>query len=174
MGLMANSVSIYQYEVSGEITASDKRLWVQECLGKNHFEPIENSSEGESIGWVHFDEPMNSDFAVFSSFSFEQYFIFTLRKDTRRVPASLLKNLVEKECVEWLKERPKLAKVPFQRKREIRENIQAALLAKALPEPSMVDVLWDSSKNIVTIASISTKVLEDSCNSGFATCDATG
>jgi hypothetical protein len=71
-----------------------------------------------------------------------------------------VKNLVEKECAEWLKERPKLKKVPFQRKREIRENIHAALLARSLPDPSVYDVLWNSATDIVSISAISTKVLD--------------
>jgi hypothetical protein len=160
MGIMSNTVSIYQYEVVGDIPEKDKALWVRKCLEENRFEPIDNTPDPESIGWVRFDEHTNSDFSTTGAFSFEDYYIFTLRKDVRKVPAPLLKNLVEKECSEWLKERPKLSKVPFQRKREIRENIQAALLARSLPNPSVCDVLWNARANIVTIASISTKVLD--------------
>ncbi len=160
MGIMSNSVSIYQYEVTGEIPGNDHRMWVQQCLEKNRFEPIDATPDPESTGWVRFDEHMNSDFGNLASFSFEDYYIFTLRKDVRKVPAALLKNLVEKECGEWLKERPKLHKVPFGRKREIRENIHAALLAKSLPDPSVCDVLWNEKTNILSIASISTKTLD--------------
>ncbi len=160
MGIMSNTVSIYQYEVIGEIPGNDKRLWVRQCLEKSRFEPIDTTSDPESTGWVRFDEHMSSDFVSLASFSFEDYYIFALRKDVRKVPAALLKNLVEKECGEWLKERPKLSRVPFQRKREIRENIHAALLAKSLPDPSVCDVLWNTKTNIVSIASISTKALD--------------
>ncbi len=160
MGIMSNTVSVYQYEVSGDMPAGDMRPWVQQCLEKNRFVPIDTTPDPESSGWVRFDEHMNPDFGTFSAFTLGDYHIFSLRKDVRRVPAALLRNLVEKECGEWLKERPKLSRVPFQRKREIRENIHAALLARSLPEPSVCDVLWNSATNIVTIGSISTKTLD--------------
>ncbi|HQI00191.1 MAG TPA: recombination-associated protein RdgC [Deltaproteobacteria bacterium] len=160
MGIMSNTVSIYQYEVAGDVPKKDRTQWIGKCLEDNRFEPIDATPDPESVGWVRFDEHTNSDFSTPGAFSFEDYCIFTLRKDVRKVPAALLKNLVEKECGEWLKERPKLSKVPFQRKREIRENIQAALLAKSLPNPSVCDVLWNTRTNIVTIASISTKLLD--------------
>jgi hypothetical protein len=155
-----DSVSIYQYEVAGDIPKKDRMLWVQKRLEENRFEPIDATSDLESVGWVRFDEHTNSDFSTPGAFSFEDYCIFTLRKDVRKVPAALLKYLVEKECGEWLKERPKLSKVPSGRKREIRENIQASLLARSLPTPGVCDVLWNLSTNIVTIAGISTKLLD--------------
>ncbi|HQQ16200.1 MAG TPA: recombination-associated protein RdgC [Deltaproteobacteria bacterium] len=160
MGIMSNTVSIYQYEVAGDIPDGDRRLWIQQCLEKRRFEPVENVPDGEATGWVRFDEHTSSDFGVLGAFSFEHYCLFTLRKDVRKVPAALLKNLVEKECAQWLKERPKLQKVPVSRKREIRENIHASLLARSLPDPSVYDVLWNTETGIVTVANISTKALD--------------
>lgn len=160
MGIMSNTVSICQYEVAGEIPGSDVRLWIQQCLEGAKFEPIDTVPDGESQGWVRFDEHTSSDFSVFDAFSFEHYCLFTLRRDVRKVPAALLKNLVEKECVQWLRERPKLHKVPASRKREIRENIQASLLAKTLPDPSVCDVLWNTQTGLVTIANIGGKMLD--------------
>jgi hypothetical protein len=160
MGIMSNTVSIYQYEVQGKIPDKDQRQWIQKRLMESRFEPIDASPDPETAGWVRFDEHGSSDFGILGSFNFEDYCIFTLRRDVRKVPAALVKNLVEKECGEWLKERPKLHKVPLSRKREIRENVFASLLAKSLPEPSFFDVLWDLKTNVVTVANISTKVLD--------------
>lgn len=160
MGIMSNTISIYQYEVLGDFPEGDLRLWIQQCLEKNRFEPIDTVPDGEAVGWVRFDEHTGSDFGSFDAFSFEHYCLFTLRKDVRKVPAALLKNLVEKECGHWLKERPKLHKVPAGKKREIRENIHASLLARSLPDPSAVDVLWNTETGTVTVANIGVKVLD--------------
>ena len=46
------------------------------------------------------------------------------------------------------------------RRVEIRENIHAALLARTLPTPSTVDILWNTLTKVVTVANISTKTLE--------------
>lgn len=162
MGIMSNTISMYQYEVGGT-PAAEKTVsveWIQDRLEYGRFEPITDLSTISSVGWVHFDDPNDSDFSNINSFSIDIYLAFTLRKDVRKVPGSLLKNMVEKACSEWLKEHPKLRKVPKLRKQEIKDNIQAALLAKSLPQPSMVDVLWDTVRNIVTVASTSTSVLD--------------
>jgi len=162
MGIMSNTISMYQYEVGGT-PAAEKTVsveWIQDRLEYGRFEPITDPSTSVSVGWVHFDDPNDSDFSNTNSFNIDHYLAFTLRRDARKVPGALLKNMVEKACSEWLKERPKLRRVPNSRKKEIKENIHAALLAKTLPQPSMVDVLWDTDKNIVTIASISTNVLD--------------
>jgi hypothetical protein len=160
MGIMSNTVSIYQYEVKGKIPEKDQKLWIQQRLVENRFEPIDTVPDPESSGWVRFDEHANSDFGSLGTFNFEDYCVFSLRRDVRKVPAALVKNLVEKECGEWLKERPKLSRVPLSRKREIRENVYAALLGKALPEPAIFDLLWDLKTGVVTVANISTKVLD--------------
>ncbi len=160
MGIMSNTVSIFQYEVQGKIPEKDQKLWIQQRLAENRFEPVDTTPDPESSGWVRFDEHANSEFSSLAAFNFEDYCVFTLRRDVRKVPAALVKNLVEKECGEWLRERPKLHKVPLSRKREIRENVHAALLARSLPEPSLYDVLWDLKAGVVTVANISAKVLD--------------
>lgn len=162
MGIMSNTISMYQYEVGGT-PAAEKTVsveWIQDRLEYGRFEPITDPSTSESVGWVHFDDPNDSDFSNINSFNIDHYLAFTLRRDVRKVPGALLKNMVEKACGEWLQERPNLRKVPKSRKQEIKDNIQAALLAKSLPQPSMVDVLWDTVRNIVTVASTSTSVLD--------------
>ncbi|HOO45171.1 MAG TPA: recombination-associated protein RdgC [Deltaproteobacteria bacterium] len=160
MGFMANTLSMYQYTVKGDLPKDNMGEWVRQCLEKNRFEPIDLTPDPESVGWVRYDDHMNSDFASEGVFRFEDYFLFTLRQDIRKVPAALLKNLIEQECVQWLKERPKLSRVPQKRRAEIRDDIHSALMSKTLPSPSVYDVLWDTKKNIVSISSISTKILD--------------
>jgi hypothetical protein len=86
MGIMSNTVSIYQYRVEGKVPGNDRRLWVQQCLEKSRFEPIDTTPDAESTGWVRFDDHMSSEFGAYGTFSFEDYFIFSLRRDTRKVP----------------------------------------------------------------------------------------
>jgi len=160
MGFMANTLSMYQYTVKGDLPKDNMGEWVRQCLEKNRFEPIDLTPDPESVGWVRYDDHMNPDFASEGVFRFEDYFLFTLRQDIRKVPAALLKNLIEQECVQWLKERPKLSRVPQKRRAEIRDDIHSALMSKTLPSPSVYDVLWDTKKNIVSISSISTKILD--------------
>jgi len=160
MGFMANTSSMYQYTVKGDLPTDNMGEWVRQCLEKNSFKPIDLTPEPESVGWVRYDDHMNSAFVSEGVFRFEDYFIFTLRQDTRKVPSALLKNLLEQECAQWLQERPKLKRVPFKRRAEMRDDIQSALMSKALPTPCVYDVLWNTQTNTVSISCISTKILD--------------
>ncbi len=160
MGFMANTVSIYQYTVKGDLPANETGEWIRQCLEKSQFKPIDITPDSESVGWVRFNDHMNSDFATEGDFKFEDYCIFTLRRDQRKVPPAVLKNLLEQECAQWLGERPQLHRVPFRKKAEMRDDIQAALLSRTLPVPSVYDVLWNIATKTVSVSTISTKVLD--------------
>jgi hypothetical protein len=157
MGIMSNTVSVYQYRVTGEVPGDE---WVLNCLRKNRFLPIDMTPDQESIGWVSFDDHTNPEFEHDGMFKRQPYYVLTLRRDQRKVPAALLKNLLIKECSRWLSERPDLSKVPSKRKAEIRETLHASLLTKTLPVPSTFDVVWNTETMIVTVANISEKVLD--------------
>ncbi len=102
MGIMSNTVSIYQYKVIGELKGV---AWVQECLGKNQFMPIDTTADEEALGWVNLDDHTSTDFDNENVFRRDPYYAFALRKDQRKVPSAVLKNLVDKECSRWLEER---------------------------------------------------------------------
>lgn len=157
MGIMSNTVSIYQYKVTGD---PGNASWVQECLARNRFVPIDTTPDEESAGWVCLDDHEGLDFDNENVFRRDPYYAFTFRRDQRRVPASVLKGHLDRECARWLSERPAVSRVPFKRKAEIRENIHASLLAKTLAVPSFVDVVWNAETGIVMVANISEKVLD--------------
>ncbi len=161
MGLMANSVSIYQYQVKG--TAPDTiKLdeWVRECLARNAFQPIDQTADEESVGWVNFYNPMDYEFEDVFAFKNEQYFALALRRDQRKVPGALLKNMLSQECDQWLSVRPQLNRVPVKARIEMRENLNAALLSRTLPIPQTWDMIWNTEQNILTVSNISQKVLD--------------
>jgi hypothetical protein len=157
MGIMSNTVSIYQYRVIGDVRGDE---WALECLRGNRFTPIDTTPDQEAVGWVSFDDHTNPDFEHDGVFVRKPYYAFTLRRDQRKVPSALLKTLLIKECSRWLSERPDLSKVPFKRKAEMRDTLHASLLTKTLPVPSVYDVVWNTETGILSIASISEKVLD--------------
>lgn len=157
MGMMSNTVSIYQYRVIGE---SSGDAWVQGCLSKNQFISIDTTPDQESMGWVSFDDHTSSDFENENVFIRRPYYFFSLRRDQRRVPSALLKNLLVKECAGWLSKRPDLSRVPFRRKAEMRDALHASLLSRILPVPSTYDVVWNTDNSTVTVSSISERVLD--------------
>jgi len=159
MGIMANTVSIYQYRVIGEIPP-DIESWVGECLRKNAFSGIEATPDEEALGWVNLDDHLDSAFENPNTFHRGDYLFFTLRRDRRRVPGPFLKNMLIQECRRWLEHHPNFARVPSKRKAEIRENLHVSLLPRTLPVPSTVDLVWNTALSIVTVATINNKTLE--------------
>ncbi|HPI93426.1 MAG TPA: recombination-associated protein RdgC [Deltaproteobacteria bacterium] len=157
MGIMSNTVSVYQYRVDGK---PGNASWVQECLNKSRFVPIDTTSDEESAGWVTLDDHGMSDFDNENVFRRDPYYAFTLRRDQRKVPAAVLKGLVDRECSRWLAERPAISRMPYRRKAEIRENLHASLLGRTLPVPATYDVVWNAETGIVTVAGITEKVLD--------------
>lgn len=157
MGILSNTVSIYQYRVTGE---PGDASWVQECLNRSRFVPIDTTTDEESAGWVTLDDHGSCDFGNENVFRRDPYYAFTLRRDQRKVPAAVLKGMVERECSRWLAERPAITRMPYKRKAEIRENIHASLLARTLPLPSTYDVVWNVETGIATVTGISEKTLD--------------
>jgi len=64
MGIFANSVSICQFQVAGDLPEGNIFEWIGECLDKHAFSSIEGSAEELSIGWVRTDDYQNTDFAA--------------------------------------------------------------------------------------------------------------
>jgi hypothetical protein len=159
MSILSNTVSICQFHVAGNTPAGDLFEWAAERLSRNGFQPIDQTSEESSSGWVHIDDPNENTFAVPAAFCRDPYLAFTFRQDRRRVPSAVFKIHVEKAEQEFLAANPGLRRVPKQKREELREAIRGALLAKTLPVPSTYDAVWDTRTGVVTFTSLIPKVV---------------
>lgn len=160
MGFLANTVSICHFRVQGELQNFNLYEDAPGLLAKQAFTPIDESAEEISIGWVHLDDPKAHDFADPSTCFREQYLIFSMRRDQRKVPAALLKEQVDKACAAFLAENPGYTRVPKQKREDLKEAVRAKLLAKALPDPKVYDLVWDTQANLVTFTTHSPKTIE--------------
>ncbi|HPC48003.1 MAG TPA: recombination-associated protein RdgC, partial [Deltaproteobacteria bacterium] len=157
MGILSNTVSMYQYQVRGE---PPDDAWVAERLEKYRFAPVDDIAEVETTGWVTLDDTNAADFGNVNVFSRPPYHVFTMRRDQRRVPQAALRVLVDRECAKWLAERPALTRVPARRRMEIREAVHASLTARTLPVPSTWDLVWNTDTSILTVCAVTEKVLD--------------
>jgi hypothetical protein len=160
MGILANTVSISHFQVLGERPTSDFFQWTAERLARNGFKSIDQTADELATGWVHLDDPQESSFAVPAAFWHDHYLVFTLRRDQRRVPSALLKAYLKQAQDEYLAANPGLSRVPKQKKEDLREAVRGALFARTLPSPATYDVVWDTRCGIVTLTSLSPKVIE--------------
>jgi Putative exonuclease, RdgC len=160
MGLLANTVSLSQFHVVGEPPAADLATWVGEALAAQGFVPIDQGPEELSVGWVEIDDSKSSAFAAPQSYQRDHYLCFALRRDQRRVPARLLRAHFEQAQADYLAANPGLQRIGKQKKEELREAVRGQLLARTLPEPAMFDAVWDTERGLLSLASLSAKVIE--------------
>lgn len=160
MGVYANTVSITQFSITGELPKDDQFQWFSQKLSDRGFQSIENSAEESSEGWVQVDRPDDADFDAPSDFWRENYVVFSMRKDQRKIPAAVLKSHTGREEGAFLAQHPNLRRTPKNKREEIKEQVQMRLLIKCLPVPSSVDLVWDQRSNVLTLYSLGTKVIE--------------
>ncbi|HTP65269.1 MAG TPA: recombination-associated protein RdgC [Geobacteraceae bacterium] len=154
MGILANTVSICQFRVVGEIPATELFALASESLGRHAFRSIDQGTAELSVGWVHTGNPQESAFAVPGDFWHDHYIAFSLRQDRRKIPAALLKAYLQVAEHEFLAANPGYRKVPKQKKEELRESVHNMLLARTLPIPAVYDAVWDTRSNILSFTSL--------------------
>lgn len=160
MGILFNSVSICQFRVIGDQPGKDLYEWASECLSKNSFQSIDNTSDEAASGWVHIDDSTQNSFAYPRAFWRDHYLAMTLRRDQRRIPFAVYRAHLQDAEREFLAKHPKLRRVPRQKKEELSQAVKGALLAKTIPTPSLVDAVWDTRSNVITLTSLSPRVIE--------------
>ncbi|MBQ4132967.1 MAG: recombination-associated protein RdgC [Desulfovibrionaceae bacterium] len=140
--------------ISFTLCRADAAKFSADALRKHVFTPDVNA-DGKRLGWVGLGDPLDEDFA----FGVEQgeYAAFSLRLDSRTVSGAAVK-LQLAEAVR--KEEAAGKKVGASRKKELKENITAALTAKAEFVPSSTDCLWDLSNDRLFVAATSSKQLQ--------------
>lgn len=160
MGVYANTVSITQFTVTGELPKTDQYQWLAKKLSERGFQSIENSTEESAEGWTLIDKPDYSSFESPADFWRDNFIIFSLRKDQRKIPAAVLKSHTGREEGAFLAQNPNLRRTPKHKREDIKEQVQLRLLTRCLPVPSSVDVVWDQKSGVLTLYSLGTKVIE--------------
>ncbi|HEY3307885.1 MAG TPA: recombination-associated protein RdgC [Desulfuromonadaceae bacterium] len=161
MGVYANTVSITQFTISGDLPPkNDQFQWFSEKFSSRGFQSIENSADEVSEGWSQVDHPDNSAFETPSDFWRDSYLVFSLRRDQRKIPAAVLKSHASREEGLFLAQHPNLRRAPKKKREEIKELVQLRLLTKCLPVPATVDIVWDQKNGILTLFSLGSKVIE--------------
>jgi hypothetical protein len=160
MGVYANTVSITQFRVKGDLPASEQFAWFSEKLSQKGFQSIENSSEESSEGWTLVDRPDDADFVAPGDFWRDKYMVFSMRRDQRKIPAAVLKSHTGREEGTFLAQHPNLRRTPKNKRQEIKELVQTRLLTKCLPVPASADAVWDQKSGVLTLFSLGSKVIE--------------
>lgn len=146
MSFLASKTSLTRFKVNGDIGDSPIET-VKMGLEKYVIRDISNEPDEILAGWTSLKDPYTPKFED-SSFLIGSYFAFCLRIDKKKVAGKVLKAQCKLAENKTLTEsgREYLSK---KEKKEIKENVKAALLAKVTPVPHVFELVWDTDKSII-------------------------
>lgn len=160
MGFLNSSCSFTRFQildpVEDELVNS-----ILDKLRQFAFADIEDMPVMQAHGWTSFEDMFDEKFEAASPMV-GQYVTFSLRLDTRRIPAGVIKKHVTLAVKE---EKEKLAAagkkfIAKDRLKEIKEQIILKLRQHFLPIPAEFNVLWDLGTGKIWFASTQTKVID--------------
>jgi DNA recombination-dependent growth factor C len=154
MGLIKGALSLTRYRVLEEPPETLTDEYLGGRLTQNAFLDIEEGPEERSLGWVEFGNHLGTDFNP-AAYRFGGLLAFTLRLDTRRLPAPALRRycaLREARYIAQTGRRPNSLV-----RRELREAVRSELLLRALVNTELMETAWLHQENEVWVAAAGEK-----------------
>lgn len=152
MPIMSKTTALTVYRTDTIPTVDD--------ICKAAFIPIDTTADAVSFGFVDFDDFLKP--LTVSSAARGAFLACSLRIDTRRIPAPVLKKHYQQALEAEKNQMASTGKkfITKDRKREIKDQIKLKLLARAEPVPATYDVVFDLDNKLVYLCSCSKSVKE--------------
>lgn len=160
MGFLSASCSFTRFGIVDPVPAE---LWseIPDLLRKGALLDIDDLPEMQATGWVCFDDYLDAAWVTAPPHK-GSYYAFSLRIDTRRIPAGVVRKhltlALRKEKLAGQAAGKKY--ISKERKKEIKEQILLRLRQRFLPVPAEINVIWNSVSNEVWLASTQKKVID--------------
>lgn len=160
MGFLNSSCSFSRFQIIDPVD-NVLIMAIPDKLLQFAFRDIEDMPVMQAHGWTSFEDMFDDKWEA-STPMVGQYAVFSLRLDTRRIPAGVIKKHVTLAVKE---EKEKLAAVGKKfisrdRLKELKEQIILKLRQHFLPVPAEFNVLWDLQGSQVWLASTQGKVID--------------
>ncbi len=160
MGFLNAGCSFTRFRIVDPVPAE---LWGQipQKLKQFAFRDIDEIPEERSFGWTSFEDMLDTKWLTAPPEK-GAYLAFSLRLDTRRVPAGVLKkhlSLALRSEKERIKEQGKTF-ISRERKKELKEQVHLRLMSRFLPIPSEFNVIWATDNNTIWFASTQGKMVD--------------
>ena len=160
MGFANNTCSFTRFRIVDPVPAE---LWtsIEDKLKQFAFMDIDELPEMQSKGWVCFEDMLDTRWRTAPPQK-GAYIVFSLRLDTRRIPAAVVKKhltIALKEEKARISEQGKTF-IARERKKEIKEQVMLRLRARFLPIPAEFNVLWATDRNEIWFASTQNSMID--------------
>ena len=167
MGIIKGALSVRRYKIADTIEVDRENLIAR----MNEFafrEPASKLSKEDTSGWCSAHNLLDTEFDNINQWLYNSYAVFALRVDKKTVPARLFKAHLEKRKQAWCQENGR-ERCPIKVKEELKELLEAELLAKTLPHVATYEVAWDIVNGWVIVHSGSDLVNDKIRNLFFKT-----
>jgi DNA recombination-dependent growth factor C len=144
MGFISGSASFSRFSIEGELPENPAEFLAKRIPAFS-FKDIDDTIDEYSIGWVSVANMFDASFE-YASFMNGDYVVLSLRTDERKVSPAVLKKFVQKE-EERIKKEKQIPRLGRAAKTEIKERIKAELTRKAMPVPTVYDLIWNLSES---------------------------
>ncbi len=159
MGVLSGTMSVCRFKVVGEL-GPGWRDELRDQLNAFAFRtPPHDVGKEEVEGWVQIHNLLDTDFSDFNRWLYNEYVLFALRVDRKRLPARLFKATLEKRCEAWKAER-QVEKVPAKVRSELKDALEAEWLARTLPTVGFTEAVWNIHEGWLILHGMSGSVVE--------------
>lgn len=129
------------------VADAPERATLTEAINANIFTSALAISKEPRHGWALFDAPLAETFTE-SAWLFNQYALFSLRTEQRRIPAGLFRAHLDARIRAWCTEN-KRERCPAAIRTELKEGLTEEMLRSTLPSLTTRHVVWDMTNNWV-------------------------
>ena len=160
MGLLNASCSFTRFCIVDSVPSD---LWGQipDKLKQFAFRDIDDLPEERAHGWCCFEDMLDMEWHTAPPDK-GSYLLFSLRLDTRRIPAGVIKKHLAL-AMRTEKERNVEQNKQFigrERKKELKEQVILRLRSRFLPVPAEFNVVWATDTGVVWFASTQGKMID--------------
>lgn len=160
MGFLNSSASFTRFRL---IEPVPQELWakIPDKLRQFAFRDIDDIPEEQAYGWTSFEDMLDMEWTGAPPEK-GSYLVFSLRLDTRRIPAGVIRKHV---ALAMKDENARLAEqgkkfISRERKKELKEQVLLKLRMRFLPVPAEFNVLWATDTGEIWFASTQGKMID--------------
>ncbi len=151
MGILPGSLSVSRLRVLDPELREGWRELFRERLGEHAFrEPPQGIGREEVEGWCQVHNLLDTSFDDVNRWLIDDWAVFALRIDKKRLPARLVRAMLDKRCQAWAAERG-LERCPASARSELKDALEEELLARTLPTVRVVELAWSLSGGWVVV-----------------------
>ncbi len=159
MGIFSGALTVRRYRVVGQLPDGFREDFA-EALRANAFrEPRDPARSQETQGWVEVHNLLDTSFDDINRWLYDRYLVFALRIDKKVLPAKLFKAHLDKRVRQWCEEHVR-ARCPTAIRGEIREQLEAELLARSLPRAQVYEACWNLDEGWLAFHNLSDGINE--------------